>query len=132
MRVLRPGGRYLVMDGLFLDLEGDDPIAVAWQEIQTGLGLDVHKDRFPVWSAMARECGLRVLDVVQTDPYPFFVSITDAANRIESRANSWMWNVPDDDWQRVVVPVIERLRAQPDADKPMQRFDRQQILLLEH
>lgn len=130
-RVLRPGGRYLVMDGHFLDLEGDDPIAVAWREIQTGLGLEVHKDHVPLWSGIAPECGLRVVDVVQTDPYPFFASITDTANRIETRANSWMWDVPDDQWKRVVVPVIERLRALPDADEPMQRFDRQQILVLE-
>lgn len=41
-----------------------------------------------------------------------------AADRLESRSLSWMWSVDDDAWAAEVPPVLDRLRALPEQDRP--------------
>jgi SAM-dependent methyltransferase len=130
-RALRPGGRYLVMDGRIVDADNSDPIHAAMRDLETGLGRQPFAGRVAGYAREAEAAGLRVVDIVLTGPYLYRSSPADAARNIEQRTHSWMWAIPDDEWNRVAPPVAERLRAMPDPDMPMRRFDYQEILVVE-
>ncbi len=131
-RVLRPGGRYLVMDGRFFQNDDDsDAHATAWRDITSGLRLEPRRNRADEWGRLAPSCGLRVADMVTSGPHEFEDCPAALADRIETRVHSPLWNVTDADWERVVVPVIARLRALPNADRPVVQKEYQDILILE-
>ena len=48
---------------------------------------------------------------------------------VERRGYSTLFDVGDDDWRRVVEPVLERLRALPDQDRPRPRRNRHPLLV---
>jgi SAM-dependent methyltransferase len=129
-RILRPGGRYLVMDGAPND-DPDDPYVVAMHEIEAGLGIGRRAGRAHLYAEIANDSGLRVVDIVRTGPYPFTTSLRESAERLASRMNSWAWDVPDDVWERVVVPVTDRLASLPGAEEQATHHDYQEILVLE-
>ena len=41
----------------------------------------------------------------------------EAADRIEQRTYSWLWDLNDGTWQRHVVPALEQLRGLPEPDR---------------
>jgi hypothetical protein len=55
----------------------------------------------------------------------------EQAQRIESRAWSSLWDVPDDRWAEVVEPAIAALRALPDPAAPRRRHSHYEILVFE-
>lgn len=128
-RVLRPGGTYLVMDGHKTD-DPPDEITAAWHAIEAGFDRPVFAGRIHEFANAATACGFHVQDVVTTGPYPYSVTVADTIMRIETRSNSWMWSVSDDEWKRVVAPVLERLRSVPDPERPIPREDYQDVLIL--
>jgi SAM-dependent methyltransferase len=128
-RVLRPGATYVVMDGHKADDEPDD-VQRAWDEIDAGLGRPSFAGRIQDFASAAASNGLRAEDVITTGPYPYSTTIADTIMRIETKANSWMWTVAEDEWNRVVVPVLERLRAIPDQEAKLPRNDYQDVLVL--
>ena len=130
-RVLRPGGRYLTMDGHFFDKEDDDPIAAAWRDISSGLGIPPRRSRSEDWAQLAQSSGLRVVDMITSGPYEYEQSPAEVAHNIEARYNSLLRNVSDVDFDRVVMPVVARLRSMPDAERPIVQQDHQDILILE-
>ena len=48
-------------------------------------------------------------------------SPNELATGIEERMFSPLWDLPDDDWARVVEPAVAELRALPDPDRPRDR-----------
>lgn len=131
-RVMRPGGRYLVMDERIVWEEAEtDPVAMSWYEIAEGLGLPARVGQIEQYARLAMASGLQVVEVVPVGPYSYQQSPNEAAQKIETRAQSALWSVDEDRWQRVVVPVINRLRAMPHAEQPILHHYYQEILVLE-
>jgi ubiquinone/menaquinone biosynthesis C-methylase UbiE len=129
-RVLRPGGRYLVMDGAVV-FEDGDLIHEAWEEITEGLGWPAFVNRTQERADLAPQAGFRVVDVVRTGPYEIKASYEEFVSTLERRTNSRMWSVSDEDFARVVQPVIDRMRELPDFTEPITRIDYQDVLVLE-
>jgi ubiquinone/menaquinone biosynthesis C-methylase UbiE len=130
VRVLRPGGRYFVMDGRGYD-EPQNAIDEIWMELESALGRSVPARRVLGFAEHAKDAGLSVVEVVPTGPYPVLVTATTAADNIESRAHSWTWSIPDGEWEPAARKAVAKLRALPNADEPVTRNDFQEILVLE-
>ena len=128
-RSLRPGGRYLVMDSR-AGPEPDDAIDEIWRAFEDRLGRERFTGRLRGYTEHAAAGGLQVVDIVATGPYEFHQSAAEIADNIEARTNSWMWSIPDDDWETASRPAIEQLRSLPDPDRPTLRLDYQEILVL--
>jgi hypothetical protein len=56
------------------------------------------------------------------------ISPADIAANLAQRVWSWTWDVDDAVWSREVRPVIEQLRALPDADRPRERMHERTLL----
>jgi SAM-dependent methyltransferase len=129
-RCLRPGGRYLVMDG-----RPGPAISTAVEEIlddfRRDLGTQPFSARIPGFAEHAKTAGLTVKDIVETGPYTVFESASQLADEIDGRVQSWSWSIPDDTWNAAAQPAIDRLRALPDAAKLLPLHHYQQILILE-
>ncbi|MDQ1747397.1 MAG: hypothetical protein QOD07_1660, partial [Frankiaceae bacterium] len=115
-RVLHPGGRLVVVcapagppddpaQGLVAELRtslgwgrGDEPDRVVANAGATGFGL-VHRERL--------QAGITG-------------SPAALADRLESRIWAWTWDLDEATWQDRVVPVLDRLRAMPNASEPRQ------------
>jgi len=53
------------------------------------------------------------------------------ADAIENRIYSSLFDVDDEAWQRVVIPVIDALRSLPEPDRPRRRRNRHPLLVWE-
>jgi ubiquinone/menaquinone biosynthesis C-methylase UbiE len=118
-RVLAPGGRYVVAPGL-----ADQPSDEVGRRIH-GLerALDPERrrdDSVERLTGLAPAAGLTVSAAV---PYSweFRESANDVARKLEERTCSFLWDVDAARWDRIVVPVVEWLRALPDAERPVRR-----------
>jgi SAM-dependent methyltransferase len=129
-RVLRPGGRYLVMDGAVV-FEKGDLVHEAWDEISDGFGWPPIENRTQERADLAPQAGFRVVEIVRTGPYPIPTSYERFVSDLERRVNSRMWSVSDADFARVVQPVVDRMRARQDLTTPRTRTDYQDVLVLE-
>jgi SAM-dependent methyltransferase len=127
-RVLRPGGRLLAAHGVPFrennDMEEasepltamrearfDTPVAV--EEAATAVGLRPVGDRLSAaWNKPGE-------------------SPNEAADRIEQRAWSFLWDVDDATWESVVAPTVARLRALPDPDRPRPETGRMRLAVFE-
>ncbi len=67
---------------------------------------------------LAHALGLRTVHVEPLPPFRRPTTPNELAGHIELRTWSWLWDVPDDEWAAVVVPVIDALRAEPEPDRP--------------
>lgn len=123
-RVVRRGGRLIaitsgpeygdddeiapIMDGLepLRRMRHDHNVVVA----SSHPGLEIVHDGFTTW------------DDFETAP-------AIEADAIEQRIYSSLFDVDDDTWQRVAVPVIEQLRALPEPDRPRPRRNRHPLLV---
>jgi ubiquinone/menaquinone biosynthesis C-methylase UbiE len=129
-RVLRPGGRYLVVPAM--GERPDDPIgAIVW-DMQRALDpFGVRRDEDRRLAGYAPEAGLSLVD---TQVWPGFEeeeSPAEAMHKIESRSFSMLWNRSDEEWEHAVVPAIEALRRLPDPDRPMKRTATNRMVILE-
>jgi len=115
-RVVRPGGRVLAVLSE-PEYAPDDDMAAIVDGLESlrrrGRGLD------PVLSAAPDELALlhrghAPWQAVETSP-------ARQAELIERRTFSTLFDVGDDDWERVVRPVLDRLRALPEQDRPRRR-----------
>jgi SAM-dependent methyltransferase len=123
-RVVRPGGRVIAITSGPEYGDGDEiaPIIdelgpIRWNRpdhnevvAPSDAGLELVHDGFTSW------------DDYETTP-------SVEADAIEQRIYSSLFDVDDDAWQRIVVPVIEQLRALPDTDRPRQRSNRHPLLV---
>jgi ubiquinone/menaquinone biosynthesis C-methylase UbiE len=128
-RVLRPGGRYAVAPGLANAPE--DEVGRRVQLLERELDPEWRRDDSVARLAeLAPAAGLRVAELV---PYfwQFPESPAEVAAKLERRALSFLWDVDDERWARVVVPVIDWLRGLPDPERPIVRSVNDHMVVLQ-
>jgi SAM-dependent methyltransferase len=123
-RIVRPGGRVIAITSGPEYGDGDeiapiiDGLAPLRQErsdhnevvASSHAGLELVDDGFTTW------------DEFETVP-------SVEADAIERRIYSSLFDVDDDSWHRVVVPVIDQLRALPEPDRPRRRRNHHPLLV---
>jgi SAM-dependent methyltransferase len=114
-RVLRPGGRIVAHHAPWIREPSDMKDAV---EPLTKLFEPLRPDVPAAIDAAAAAAGLRLVDRtisyrVREDETP-----NGEADSIEGRLWSALWDVDETTWRDVVMPVVARLRALPDPDRP--------------
>jgi SAM-dependent methyltransferase len=127
-RVLRPNGRLVVVcaDANF---EPDDVIeTVGDMRERLGRTRDLPENLVPI----AARAGLRLVATAATAPQEINATPAEAAEHLERRQVSTLWDLDDDTWNRVVQPVIDRLRALPNPTQPRRQVGSHPILVFEH
>ena len=128
-RVLRPGGRYLVVTSV---RRTGDPIGEVYEELSRRLrGEQRGQDdtvRLEQAGAAAR---LRLRAVQAWEDFGFTMTPNAAVEEIEHRTHSYLWDLTDEQWRDVVVPALERLRSMPDPDTPIERRVVHDVVVLE-
>lgn len=125
-RVLRPGGRVIALPST-AEYESDDELA----GILAPLGA-LRAHRRPV--ADLRALVGPALDLVHdgfTDWDEFDQAPSEEIENIEGRRWSSLFDVDDATWTAVVEPVLTRLHALPDPDRPRTRRNRHPLLVWE-
>jgi SAM-dependent methyltransferase len=128
-RVLRPGGRFLVgLNGGPPECRDEvvDLLAEMNDRIDPGRADRESPDRLV---ERAERAGFRGAGLFEGAERRTRLSAAAIARRLEERMTSSLWEVPEDQWQQVVVPVIERLHA--IGDEPMEFVSRPSVLVLE-
>ncbi len=112
-RVLAPGGRLVTVHGV--------PIAEPDDLVAAESPLNVLKPEVPDTperlADAAAKVGLRVLEEASVNPYEIDLTPNQYADSIAGRVWSYLKGVGEEDWQRLVVPVVAALRALPDPDR---------------
>jgi len=125
-RAVRPGGRVLA---ILAEPENDpdDEIAAILDDLaplrRPGRGLD------PLLAVVPPM--LRPIHQSHAPWQEFESTPAEQVRLVERRGYSTLFDVGDDDWQRVVEPVLERLRALPDQDRPRRRRNRHPLVVWE-
>lgn len=123
-RVVRPGGRVVAITS-GPEYDSDDTIAPVVDGLaplrrmrldHTAVVADSHRDL-----ALIHD-GFTTWDEFETTP-------STEADAIEQRIYSSLFDVDDATWSAVVEPVIARLRALPDPDRPHRRRNRHPLLV---
>jgi hypothetical protein len=103
----------------------DDDIAVAMRDTQRprqgGLDEDV------VIGLAAATGALDLVERGHTDPLDYVETPREHAEKIRARTWSGSWDTDEETWARTVAPVIERLLALPDPDRPRRRRRAQRL-----
>jgi SAM-dependent methyltransferase len=119
-RVLRPGGRYVVVPGYGQD--SDDRISRLFQGMWDALDTEgIRRDNEPRLRELAPAAGLRVTDAFRGPDLVRRESPAKLIRNIEQRVFSILWDVDEDRWRRHVEPVLEELRSMPDPETPVER-----------
>ena len=126
-RVLAPGGRFVVAN--INRPEPDELDAILKPMYVALLGDRDGRDLPERLAPLAVAAGLAVKDVAPGEPYHAQVSGPDEAARLERREAAILWDLDEDRWREVVVPVLGRLRAL--GDHPVARVYHHQLLVLE-
>jgi SAM-dependent methyltransferase len=125
-RVVRPGGRVLTVLAA-AEYGDDDEISTIMDDLEVlrrrGRGLD------PLLSAAPPE--LELLHHGHAPWQEFDGSPARQIALVERRSFSTLFDVTDDDWRRVVEPVLDRLRALPEPDRPRRRRVRHPLVAWE-
>jgi SAM-dependent methyltransferase len=128
-RVLRPGGRYVVMPGG--GQQPEDEIGRRTQALERTLDPDRRRDDSAQRVAeLGPPAGFRVHDLVE-HAWEFERSPADVANSLEARSQSYLWNLDEERWNAHVVPLVEWLRSLPDPERPIVRRARDTLVVLE-
>jgi ubiquinone/menaquinone biosynthesis C-methylase UbiE len=126
-RVLRPNGRLIVVCA---DANFDpDDIIETFGDMRERLGRtrDLPQNLIPI-AAGAR---LHLTGTYATQPYEHDATPEEAAEHLEKRLMSSLWDLDDDTWNRVVQPVIDGLRALPNPTQPRRQVGSHPILVFE-
>jgi SAM-dependent methyltransferase len=115
-RVVRPGGRVVVLAATASDPTDDDIAPVL-----AGLPHDDRPDRPAMIADAATAAGLVVTESRELAIGAVEASPNLLADHIEQRIWSQLWHVDGAVWGHTVQPVIDRLRALPDPDEPRER-----------
>lgn len=127
--LLRPGGRLLI-SGINGNRQSNDELAAIDKDVSVRLRPIRHPTGDEIIE-VAIAHGLALLHDGHMPRRTFTQSPTNAADLLESRAWSWCWDLSDDVWAAEVVPVIDALRALPEADRPRDRWIEWRYLVLE-
>ncbi|MCM3884584.1 methyltransferase domain-containing protein [Frankia sp. R82] len=117
-RVLRPGGRLAVVGGGELARPSD--VGAVLRDLRADLDTArAREDRSGALPALAATHGL---GLVEEFTFPReergILSPREAADQVEARVWSHLWDLDDVMWARAVVPALDRLRALPDQERP--------------
>lgn len=119
-RVLRPGGRFVATVASRNSVSSDvgDVLADLGQEVGT-IGDRVRDMERDVLRA-GRAAGLRLADRTEFKRGDWLESPSVAAQAVDERLWSWMWDCHDDMWAPAAERAVTRLRALPEQDLPRQ------------
>jgi ubiquinone/menaquinone biosynthesis C-methylase UbiE len=128
-RVLRPGGRYVVVPGQIQARQ--DEIGERVRALEAALDPERSRNDSPERiGELARAAGLRVVATPE-HAYEFHLAPEATAQMMEARAQSYLWDVDDERWNTLVVPVIDWLRSLPDPERPIVRRATDRLVVLE-
>lgn len=125
-RVLRQGGRVVAVNGL--TLPAADDMAPIYEAMNEALRPDRMRQSRAV-APVGVDAGFAVAHegVAETTAD---VSPNELVASIEERLFSPLWDLPDDEWQRVVAPAIDALRSLPRPNEPRHRvFEHPMVVL---
>jgi len=123
-RIVRPGGHVVAIlsNGEF---DPDDEISTILDALAP-----LRAERLGRNQIVAADLpGLSLLEQTFTPWDGFQSTVTDEIDHIERRIYSSLFDVDDATWARVVAPVLERLRALPDPERPRERRNRHPLLV---
>lgn len=130
-RVLRPGGRYLVVPAGSSE-EPADPIGRAilrlWRAADPERQRNDDAERL---GELASASGLCLAEVRRWPEHDYMESPAQAIAKIESRSISVLWDLPEDRWRRIVEPILDELRGLPAPDVPIKRRSTDRVVVLE-
>ena len=129
-RVLRPGGRYVVAPG-YIGQPDDELGRMLW-ELDRALDPEGERvDDAAELERLAPRAGLRMVEERPCPPRRFEMSPEEVARNIEDRLYSILWDLDADRWRALVDPVLRRLRAMPDPERPRTREHAYPLIVLE-
>jgi SAM-dependent methyltransferase len=121
-RVLRTGGRYVVVPAYRQDADTGDRIGLLFQEMWDALDPEgIRRDDEPRLRDVAPAAGLRVDDAFRAPDLVRRESPATLIRNLEDRVFSILWGVDDVRWRRHVDPVLEELRSMPEPETPVER-----------
>jgi ubiquinone/menaquinone biosynthesis C-methylase UbiE len=126
-RVIRSGGRVIVIPS-HQDTVDDDVELIAGP--LHGLLRPNRCDATAV-EAWAESAGLRVVATDRTAEDVYDRSPNDEAGRLEQRTYSSMWSLTDDEYARIVAPVVAALRGLPEPSRPRTRRSHCAVVVME-
>jgi SAM-dependent methyltransferase len=118
VRVLKPGGRLIAVQGVPLRVPADDDVARALVPL-AGLR-DFRPDTVAALDQAAAAGSLEPVGITWTARGSLAQTPNAVADSIERRLWSYLWNVDEPTWQAVVAPVVAALRALPEPNRPRQ------------
>jgi ubiquinone/menaquinone biosynthesis C-methylase UbiE len=124
-RVLRPGGRVIVLHGTPRQRTELDEALAPLAPFRT-----IRQDETDTIAELARGMGLTEVHRGYTEGYPLRESPAYVAEQMERKTWSWLWKLDETQWQSVAVPTIAALRAMPDPDREREFLTDQPILVL--
>jgi ubiquinone/menaquinone biosynthesis C-methylase UbiE len=118
-RVLRPGGRWVVVRG-GQDVDHSDITRVidVMQARLDDTALRERESQLRALAATAERAGLRLVDEFEIAGHSGRATPAEAADSIEQRLWSRLWDISAEMWDEVVVPTVAELRGLPDQDRP--------------
>lgn len=129
-RVLRPGGRLVVVTSRPTEFRADVDQLMATMEFQLR-GRAERQDHPERLALLAKKVGFVVRPGGAVSATNRTQSPREQAESTEQRIYSSTWDIDDATWQRVVVPIIAQLRALPDPDQPRDDVSPHPIVVLE-
>jgi tRNA threonylcarbamoyl adenosine modification protein (Sua5/YciO/YrdC/YwlC family) len=129
-RVLRPGGRLVVIEAGAAE-RSDDDVARTVGDLQDRLrGRRQAFDR-DATIALVTASGFDLVEHTTTPAEDYAETPGEAADRLEQKVYSALWDVPPGVWEREVEPVIAALRALPDPDRRRDRTSRHHLIVFD-
>jgi SAM-dependent methyltransferase len=128
-RMLRAGGR-LVVSGIVGDRQEGDDVSEAHGDIDERLR-PLPPPTIEEITAAGAGFGLRLAHDGFLERLTFGRAPNVAAQLLADRTWSWCWDLPDDVWAAEVQPVIDRLRALPEPDRPRPHWMERRIAVFE-
>ena len=130
-RVLRKGGRLIVVAGRPRpDPDTDPDILALFAPMERVRDARVRPDDADSVQRWAAAAGLTLVTRAERQEQ-FTESPAKMADPIEQRAFSYLWEIDDETWSDVVLPVVAQLRALPDQDRGRVLRQRQDLQVFE-
>jgi ubiquinone/menaquinone biosynthesis C-methylase UbiE len=128
-RVLRSGGRYVVIPGG--GQRPGDEVGRRMVELERSLDADRRRDDSAErLQELAAPAGFRLV-LTEEHAWEYERSPEHVAAALEARSMSYLWDVDEERWNALVAPVIDWLRSLPDRDRPIVRRARDTLVVLE-
>ncbi|MFJ1910551.1 class I SAM-dependent methyltransferase [Streptomyces sp. NPDC088147] len=126
-RVLKPGGRYVVIPGMILF--DDHEVSRIMEEIQSRTA--EADDRAERLVPLAESVGFKAVEVGELEAATHEHSPEQIASGLEQRMLYHLWAVDDSVFDEKVAPLVRELRALPDPEAQVTRRTRRQVIVLE-